>query len=121
MNNFRKCQIVALHYRLLSSNSAGGPVVKYRDLVSAGTIREDALQLKKLQSFQRLYDQLLGYTPSSVDNASKKVKGDEGGLWGNFFSSEKAPARPSGTASPKGLYVWGGVGCGCVRAIADCN
>ncbi len=109
-------RIVSLSHRWLSSDSTVGPLRKYRELISAGTIREDALQLKTLKSFERLYDQLLVYAPNSpVSKVSKKIKEDGGGLWGGFFPSKTAPDRKppnSGAVSPKGLYIWGGVGCG---------
>lgn len=109
--------------RLNSNGMVAGPLAKYNELVAAGNISEDPQQLKTLQSFHRLYVDLLTYTPEiTTANAAPKtetVEPTKESFWGSLFStsspsSKKAvPKIPSTMRSvPKGIYVYGGVGCG---------
>lgn len=77
-----------------------GPLTTYRRLVEKGEVREDACQLRALELLQDLYDKVADYRPAGQGG------GVLGGLAQRFgFASEPTPA-------PRGLYLWGGVGCG---------
>lgn len=67
----------------------------YVDQVESNTIRNDDYQYKLVESLQRLDDQLKHYAP------------DKGSFFKRILSS-----RTSVDLRPKGLYLWGSVGCG---------
>lgn len=58
-------------------------------------IKEDEHQFKVVQSLQKLDDELQGYSPPSEDS-----------FWDRLLN------RKASVSKPKGLYLWGSVGCG---------
>jgi protein AFG1 len=106
----------------LAPAPASGPLARYREMVLAGSVSEDAQQLHTLRSFQRLHDQLAVYTPERIHPTPAPLKKKEStGFWGSLFGSSPAAPRPSigdpnaknaGSAAPNGIYLYGGVGCG---------
>lgn len=125
---YRLSRVVRAQGRLLScggihfsSASTGGPLARYRELIASGSVAEDPQQLHTLQSFDKLYTQLLSYpAPGSAPISSGTSKGAEKdeGFWGSWFSSPKPAAKPAtqstntSSTAPNGIYLYGGVGCG---------
>ncbi|OJJ55732.1 hypothetical protein ASPSYDRAFT_48955 [Aspergillus sydowii CBS 593.65] len=97
------------------ADDTGGPLAEYDTRVQAGRLRDDPYQRQIIEQLQDLYERLRSYEapavvrPSieSLDQAPKKS------FFGSLFS--KAPAKPETSISedlPKGLYMYGDVGCG---------
>lgn len=109
-------------------------------MVSDGTINSDPNQLKVIGKLDRLWSSLQRYqhAPVSVVAATPtqpKTSSDSGG--GGFFSSmiggtqptkkseptAEAPIEMPKRGTPRGIYFWGGVGCGktmCMDMFFDC-
>lgn len=67
----------------------------------------DSLQIKTLTALQTLHEQLLTYEPPIF------VKEDKRSIFSKWFSSgKKSDTSAHKTNIPKGVYIWGGVGCG---------
>lgn len=107
--------------RAVHSGSADGPLQMYRDLVQAGSITADEQQLHTLQSFDRLYRELIAYqAPPIVStwNTRTGLKQEKKGFFDSFFgSSEPVPkavvaASAVNSPAPNGIYLYGGPGCG---------
>ncbi|KAL4918641.1 AFG1-like ATPase-domain-containing protein [Aspergillus aurantiobrunneus] len=93
----------------------GGPLTEYNARVQQGRLRDDLYQRQIIEQLQGLYERLKSYKapavvrPSieSLDQAPKKS------FFGSLFG--KAPAKPQTEIPedlPKGLYMYGDVGCG---------
>lgn len=124
-----------LSYRGFSQSTGAGPLARYRDAVARGAVSEDPLQVRVLEQFDRLYGEVVRYSPpaaaypktaSSQSVKPKKKQQEPKSLWSSFFSSSEdddfssSSARQSYSSTPapvvdnapKGIYLWGGVGCG---------
>ncbi|RNF26006.1 putative ATPase [Trypanosoma conorhini] len=106
------------------------PSLAYDRLVSAGTIARDAQQVLALPVFDRLYDDLVRYTQSPGRAQPRRVElrpPNRLGLVPSFFlrreqeDKVRRALQETGSAASaayhplsrvKGLYVYGGVGCG---------
>ncbi|KAK7197854.1 ATPase [Novymonas esmeraldas] len=105
------------------------PSQAYQQLVSRGEISNDQNQISALPVFDRLYDDLVKYAKDSkrVNAPKRQVElrpPNRMGIIPSFFlrreqekkvdqalnDDEKAVYHP--LSHVKGLYVWGGVGCG---------
>ncbi|KAL2826373.1 AFG1-like ATPase-domain-containing protein [Aspergillus pseudoustus] len=95
--------------------SGSGPLAEYDARVQSGRLRDDSYQRQIIEQLQGLYERLRSYTAPSVvhpsveslDPAPKKS------FFGSLFS--KTPANPETSIPenlPKGLYMYGDVGCG---------
>lgn len=82
--------------------AAKGPMAAYRALEADGEIHADADQLKLVEQFETLYQQLLSYPERNVKNLPSK-----GFKISNLLSWKNSEIMP-----PKGLYIHGGVGRG---------
>ncbi|KAL4932313.1 AFG1 family ATPase [Aspergillus undulatus] len=100
---------------LSGKTPGGGPLAEYDARVEAGRLRDDPYQRQIIEQLQDLYERLKSYKappvvrPSieSLDAAPKKS------FFGSLFS--KTPAKQEGSIPedlPKGLYMYGDVGCG---------
>lgn len=97
-----------------------GPTALYRQRVKQGTLREDPHQLPIVADLQRVYDELLSYEPPAVPEplvdvgpSSSATAGFFGRIFGRLSSAATAPAIPDIPPNvPKGLYLFGDVGCG---------
>ncbi len=101
--------------RNISAIPLSGPLAKYKTLIDSGIISEDQQQLKTLQKFQDLHENLLHYDPNAALFSSKpKQKENDTGFWGSLFGSSEAKVEIASKpiAIPKGIYLYGGVGCG---------
>ncbi|KAL4787580.1 AFG1-like ATPase-domain-containing protein [Aspergillus varians] len=94
---------------------SGGPLTEYNARVQQGRLRDDPFQRQIIEQLQDLYERLWSYkapvvvhpTIESLDQAPKTS------FFGSLFG--KAPAKPEMSISedlPKGLYMYGDVGCG---------
>ncbi len=89
-------------------------------MIDQGVLTSDPQQLKTIESFQRLHDELVWYTPGAAANfpATLKETPKSKGFWESIFSTDEdaKPIAPAVTAKPqsipKGIYIYGGVGCG---------
>ncbi|KAJ2728490.1 ATPase [Coemansia sp. Cherry 401B] len=87
--------------RLLHASPArrrGGPASEYTRLVAAGTFVDDAFQRSIVQQLERLYRELLTYTPRAAPTGIA-------GLACRLLGQKPRPA-------PRGLYIYGDVGTG---------
>ena len=108
--------------------AARGPLAVYASRRRAGLYRKDPRQENAMLELQRLYDDLEAAAAprSSGMTMVEAIGGDRGGGGGSWLSSLfgpgdafSAPADPSGAGSPsssastpRGLYMYGGVGTG---------
>ncbi|KAL3883766.1 hypothetical protein ACJMK2_029998 [Sinanodonta woodiana] len=72
----------------------GGPLAVYRTKVKNGELNEDPHQIRAMKHLDSLSLQLQGYKPSSA------------GFFTKIFGEKKT------SSPPKGLYIYGSVGCG---------
>ncbi|KAL4952407.1 AFG1-like ATPase-domain-containing protein [Aspergillus filifer] len=97
------------------NGKTGGPLAEYDARVEQGRLRDDPYQRQIIEQLQDLYERLKSYNAppvvkpniESLDAAPKKS------FFGSLFS--KAPAKKEGSIPehlPKGLYMYGDVGCG---------
>ncbi|KAF7718107.1 Uncharacterized protein PECH_002444 [Penicillium ucsense] len=100
-----------------ASSSQDGPMREYDLRVEEGRLRDDPYQRGIIQNLQDLFEALKHYSPppvihpsvASLDRAAKKS------FFGSLFGSGSSKAASSGGAHkdlPKGLYMYGDVGCG---------
>ncbi|KAJ9285746.1 hypothetical protein DTO021C3_6713 [Paecilomyces variotii] len=95
--------------------SSEGPIPEYNARVKAGTLRDDPFQRAIIQHLQDLHEMLRGYKPPkvvhpTVESLSLKPKHS---LFGSLFGRRSAPSGPTISPNlPKGLYMYGDVGCG---------
>ena len=80
-------------------NSGLSPKTRYQSAIEAGSLLPDPRQADVVEHLEQLYQSLVTAPTSAVEKP---------GLFDRLFSRNKAPVQ----ASPKGLYVWGGVGRG---------
>jgi peroxisome-assembly ATPase len=101
----------------LARGLATGPVQWYQSRVQSGKLLEDPHQAEAAKLLQRVHDELVvlyqqvGHQPASPAPAGAPS------VLSRLFDqgSERSPGRPSaalGREGPRGMYMWGGVGCG---------
>jgi peroxisome-assembly ATPase len=94
------------------------PLASYEELVRLGDISEDPLQMEAVKKLQQLYEQIM-----LIDSANQATSNTEGknhlGKQSSWFtslfsSSENSSAKQSAhkVSDIKGLYMFGGTGCG---------
>ncbi|POS84368.1 hypothetical protein EPUL_003896 [Erysiphe pulchra] len=95
-----------------------GPLREYDLRVAAADLRNDSFQRSIVQNLQRLHNELLTYetpkiTQPTIKGPATLYSGLRKSLSGILFSSEdsKVATTPS-KHTPKGLYLFGDVGCG---------
>ena len=118
--------------RLLSSSERDiniGPVTtKLRELIGEGAVQEDPHQSRAAKELDRLYYDLMNTDPSlsttnndnkqsnSPSSSSSSSSGHNpiGGFFSQFFSrgTNGDDASEVNNAKIKGIYTYGGVGCG---------
>ncbi|ULU10641.1 hypothetical protein L3Y34_014723 [Caenorhabditis briggsae] len=79
----------------------------YSKKVNEGALKEDDYQRKMIVDFDRLRKEIETYQPSNVSKSSEK---SSTGFWKMFQKSKTEDA--STTNSPRGIYLYGSVGCG---------
>ena len=98
------------------------PSAGYDHLVRAGKIVKDAHQAKALSALDALHSELARYCSSSaaMKPASPSPVAESRGFFGSLFGSKSSSTSSSSSnvtnrpaaSVPKGLYLWGGTGCG---------
>jgi predicted ATPase len=107
---------LAVHmYGEKEASESRGPKAAYEELIASGKLRQDARQENTVMELERVYDDLLASRAASgtgsgltLVEASSSSSSKGGSWWKSMFStSEDAPKE-----GVKGLYMYGGVGCG---------
>ncbi|KAI5301521.1 hypothetical protein KEM56_001636 [Ascosphaera pollenicola] len=93
-----------------------GPLYEYQRRVQQGRLRSDDYQREIVTHLQDLHEDLRFYKPSKVvrpplPNESSGGSG-LGSLFSSFFGSKKEAEIILPADLPKGLYMYGDVGCG---------
>ncbi|KAF0852815.1 mitochondrial ATPase family gene 1 (AFG1) ATPase [Andalucia godoyi] len=106
-----------------------GPIATYENLIANDLFTRDPQQLQSLEILQTLHERLLSYAPPPSSFVDGKAS-SKGSLFRKLFkaslfsaaagdaaassssSSSSWSSSSSGSAVPKGVYLWGGVGCG---------
>ncbi|KAJ2159352.1 ATPase [Coemansia sp. RSA 552] len=92
----------------MSTRAAVGPASEYRRLVNTGQFIDDSFQRTIVARLDRLYQELLEYTPAPP---AAPAPAGMNNLWGLLGGSAKDKgAAPDG--APRGLYIYGDVGTG---------
>ncbi|RHY76797.1 hypothetical protein DYB34_009599 [Aphanomyces astaci] len=89
----------------------------YEDAVVSGEIQEDPVQVQALQHLQALQDQLVASPPPPPPPVTTDPSPS---LWERLRSTIAPAAAPSSSREPngpKGVYLYGGVGCGKVTTF----
>lgn len=89
------------------------PLESYEDLIRLGDISEDPHQMEAVRKLQSLHDQII--LIDSFNEAKAARSNNQSSWFSSLFSSAKdvAAAQPSQNADTiKGLYMYGGTGCG---------
>ncbi|KAL4892360.1 ATPase [Aspergillus ambiguus] len=94
---------------------AGGPLKEYDARVQEGRLRDDPYQRQIIEKLQDLYERLRGYQAPPVVHPDPETleSKPKSSLFGSLFGRGKKPAELTISESlPKGLYMFGDVGCG---------
>ncbi|KAJ6017971.1 hypothetical protein N7451_001350 [Penicillium sp. IBT 35674x] len=93
-----------------------GPMKEYDDRVQEGRLRDDPYQRAIIQNLQNLFEALKEYTPPPVIHPSVESLDPEPerSFFASLFSrgGKEAPKATIPESLPKGLYMFGDVGCG---------
>lgn len=102
-------------------DDARGPLVAYESLISSGQLRQDARQECTVKELERLYRDLIAQKAHAsksgsgltLIDASSERHGHQS-WWKSIFSeqSKDSATRQTSSRQVKGLYMYGGVGCG---------
>lgn len=87
--------------------STRAPLAQYDFLVEQGRIRNDPYQRGILASLEHLHEDLREYQPPELGNSSNRSTLSE--MLGKFMKSSNSGGREK---LPKGIYLYGDVGCG---------
>ena len=90
--------------------SALGPAGAYDEQVESGIIQNDEHQRSIVALLQDMYTNLERYTPSTVPNPL--AEHEKSSFFSTLFSKSKATVPFIPPNVPKGLYLYGSVGCG---------
>jgi peroxisome-assembly ATPase len=94
------------------------PLASYEELVRLGDISEDPLQMEAVKKLQQLYEQIMlvdSIKPVKSSSEGKDHLGNQSSWFTSLFSSsENSSAKQSAhkVSGIKGLYMFGGTGCG---------
>lgn len=106
--------IVRLFHRSVPRPSVS-PLQRYDSLVRSGRLQNDDFQRKTIADLNHLHDQLVVYTPpplSKPEIEDLEPKGGVSGMLSSLFSKKPSDPLKEGSCAPKGLYLYGDVGCG---------
>lgn len=99
----------------LNGLSIRTPLASYEELVRLGDITEDIHQKQAVVKLQELYDQIL-LIDATEHIVTDQLDVDSASNWFSslFTSSDPSPVKQlrCGSNSIKGLYMYGGTGCG---------
>lgn len=88
-------KLLSVHYRWKSTSSSVSPLEKYNQKISDGKLVNDEHQRDVIAKLNRLYNDLQTYQPPRRNLIWKLVR-----------------FKNSASDFPKGLYLYGSVGCG---------
>lgn len=126
-------RLAQLHVRSVTSAASSPPAAasghavfhRYRALVDDGAITYDAVQVRAVRHLDVLFAQLSRYGgPSDAKRSAARqaaAASPVASSWWQRLTGAGADAQPatqtpaSEDATPRGLYIHGGVGCGKVR------
>ncbi|KAJ1965320.1 ATPase [Dipsacomyces acuminosporus] len=91
------------------SGKDGGPVSEYKRLVDAGQFIDDSFQRTIVSRLERLYRDLLHYSP---EPAKDQKTGGGMGYFLKLFNKHHGTHDSMPSDTPKGLYIYGDVGTG---------
>lgn len=101
---------------------AHGPLAAYESLISSGHLRQDARQECTVKELERLYRDLIArqtHVSKSVSSGltlidASEERGQKSSWWQSMFQSpqDSGSLHSQEKSSIKGLYMYGGVGCG---------
>jgi predicted ATPase len=104
-----------------SSGSNGGPLGLYEDMVRRNTVNSDPNQVEALELLQRLHGEIAHAVATGTEPAlstaapaagSASSASSSGWSFSSLFGSGDATPSAPTPAGPRGVYLWGGVGCG---------
>ena len=105
-------------YEKEREKSERGPLAAYEHLLDNGTLRQDPRQQATVNELERVYVDLVaayrGLEKSQTSGLTLlEAHGKEArtGWWKSLFSSD-GDAEKTEESDVKGLYMYGGVGCG---------
>ncbi|KAK4460891.1 AFG1-like ATPase-domain-containing protein [Cladorrhinum samala] len=89
-----------------------GPIQEYDRRVEEGTLRNDAHQRGIIQSLQHLHEELRQYKAQPVVHPTLESLQPSKSLFSWFGRSAKSAGKEIPSNLPRGLYLYGNVGCG---------
>ncbi|KAJ2814532.1 ATPase, partial [Coemansia sp. 'formosensis'] len=92
-----------------SASVDDGPIGEYKRLVQTGQFIDDSFQRHIVSRLDRLYRELLDYTPAKPPLPAPKALGGVGYLKKLFARTTDLDKMPD---APRGLYIYGDVGTG---------
>jgi peroxisome-assembly ATPase len=92
------------------------PIACYEELVRHGDITEDSHQRHAVEQLQKLYDQIILFdsTLSTSVSAGNAASTGKSSWFSSLFTANQNSLKPANNVSSsiKGLYMYGGTGCG---------
>ncbi|KAJ4289423.1 ATPase [Collariella sp. IMI 366227] len=89
-----------------------GPIQEYDRRVASGLLRNDEHQRGIIQSLQHLHEELRHYHAPDVIHPTLESAKPNKSLFSWFGNNKKTPIRAIPGNLPRGLYLYGDVGCG---------
>ncbi|KAL2193618.1 AFG1-like ATPase-domain-containing protein [Corynascus similis CBS 632.67] len=108
----RKASVVAAPTTQNSNTEDIGPIQEYDRRVASGVLRNDEHQRGIIQSLQHLHEELRHYQAPPVVHPTVESATPSKSLFSWFGSSKKTAIGAIPGNLPRGLYLYGDVGCG---------
>ncbi|KAK4144604.1 AFG1-like ATPase-domain-containing protein [Dichotomopilus funicola] len=89
-----------------------GPIQEYDRRVDSGVLRNDEHQRGIIQSLQHLHEELRHYNAPPVERPTPESLKPNKSLFSWFGGGSKSSASAIPPSLPRGLYLFGDVGCG---------
>lgn len=93
-----------------------GPRRRYEAMIARGELRQDAKQAVTVNHLERVYQDLLANRRRSGSGLTlvdaSGIKERKSGWWGSLVDSLKDKSQNSSSQPTRGLYMYGGPGCG---------
>ncbi|KAK4248440.1 AFG1-like ATPase-domain-containing protein [Corynascus novoguineensis] len=108
----RKASVVAGATTQNNNTEDIGPIQEYDRRVASGVLRNDEHQRGIIQSLQHLHEELRHYQAPPVVHPTVESATPSKSLFSWFGSSKKTTIGAIPANLPRGLYLYGDVGCG---------